>query len=280
MKATLPRTRAWTTGRPRRPPAGRAPQQPGERGAPGTAVTAAPEPGALAVPLGPSPAITDNFHALPDSHVVIPPDTHGAVGPGHLMVALNSQVRLSEPRRRRRSSRTHAQRLLVRGERRSGPFDPTTLYDPYASRSDRVACDDARAASSAILVGASQTRRSDRQLVRRSLSTSTPTNTVWADFPSVGFNSKWVVVQFNLFRRSRRRTCARTSTSSTASRSTAARRPSTSIPDTNGFTQVARGHLRHGAERPVHARGVERDGGRAAAQQDPRAGRSARRSRS
>src|SRR2546427_20509 len=36
-----------------------------------------------------SPAAASSFLALPDDDTVIPPDTHGAVGPNHLMTVLN-----------------------------------------------------------------------------------------------------------------------------------------------------------------------------------------------
>src|SRR5216683_2635686 len=45
-------------------------------------------------PLSPAPA--SNFQALPDDNTAIPPDTHGAVGPNHLMTVLNTQVRVQD----------------------------------------------------------------------------------------------------------------------------------------------------------------------------------------
>jgi hypothetical protein len=44
-------------------------------------------------PLAPSAGLAGGFIGLGDPNTVIPPDTHGAVGPSHLMVSLNSQVR-------------------------------------------------------------------------------------------------------------------------------------------------------------------------------------------
>src|SRR5262245_43214875 len=41
-----------------------------------------------------SPTLATSFLALPDTNTVIPPDTMGAAGPAHLMVMLNSQVRI------------------------------------------------------------------------------------------------------------------------------------------------------------------------------------------
>src|SRR5438128_2275913 len=47
-----------------------------------------------AAPSAPSPAPASSFQALSDDNSRIPPDTHGAVGPSHLSVTLNSQARI------------------------------------------------------------------------------------------------------------------------------------------------------------------------------------------
>ena len=41
-----------------------------------------------------SPAPSSSFLALADDNTSIPPDTHGAAGPNHLMTTLNTQVRI------------------------------------------------------------------------------------------------------------------------------------------------------------------------------------------
>src|SRR3972149_1570527 len=40
------------------------------------------------------PPLLTSFAALGDNNTNIPPDTHGAAGPGHLMTMLNTQVRI------------------------------------------------------------------------------------------------------------------------------------------------------------------------------------------
>jgi hypothetical protein len=169
------------------------------------------------VPLGPSPALSGGFGALGDPNTVIPPDTNGAVGPNHLMATLNSEIRLQN-----RSGATINTVTLdsfwsaVDGG--GGTFDPKTLYDPFANRWISVACDDAQSASSAILVGVSQTGNPNGSWFQFRINSDAG---VWADFPSVGFNGKWVVVQLNMFTIPAP-TSARTSTCSTAPRSTRA----------------------------------------------------------
>ena len=152
-------------------------------------------PALAPVPLAPSPGLAGGFIGLGDPNTVIPPDTHGAVGPNHLMVSLNSQVRFQN-----RSGTPLATVTLdtfwsaVSGG--GGTFDPKTLYDPFANRWISVACDDAQSASSAILVGASQTGDPTGSWFQFRINAEPG---VWADFPSVGFNGKWVVVQLNMF---------------------------------------------------------------------------------
>jgi hypothetical protein len=147
------------------------------------------------------PTLSASFAALEDNPVdgfsYIPPDTHGAVGLNHLMVTLNSQIRIQT----RAGTTLNTVGLntfwsAVAGG--SGVFDPKVLYDPFSNRWIFTACDDPRSGSSGILMGVSQT--------------SDPTGTwnlykqdadaddvVWADYPSIGFNKDWIVVSVNMF---------------------------------------------------------------------------------
>ncbi len=164
-----------------------------------TGVPARPAPavasGPLPAPLSPAPATS--FLALADNNTAIPPDTHGAVGPNHLMVTLNTQVRMQD-----RSGGTLLTATLnqfwnaVGGG--SGAFDPKVLYDPYAGRWIFVTCDDARGATSALLVGASQTSDPTGGWYLNRID-GDPDNLAWVDYPSLGFNANWIVVQVNMF---------------------------------------------------------------------------------
>ena len=146
-------------------------------------------------PLSPAPA--SSFPALEDNNAAIPPDTHGAVGPNHLMVTLNTQVRVQN-----RSGQTintvslNAFWSAVAGG--SGVFDPKVLYDPYSGRWIFTACDDAQSASSALLIGASQTSdpTGNWNLFRID---GDGADQAWVDYPSLGFNKDWIAVQVNMF---------------------------------------------------------------------------------
>lgn len=165
---------------------------------PSDPLIAAPSGEALPpAPPGLSPDPADSFLALGDNNVTIPPDTHGAVGPAHLMVMLNSQVRVQQ---------RDGAALLTVGLNEfwtvaggSGAFDPKVLYDPYGQRWIVTACDDARSPDSALLIGVSQT--SDPMgawnLYRLDGDAG---NVGWVDYPSLGFTRDWITVQVNINR--------------------------------------------------------------------------------
>jgi hypothetical protein len=77
-------------------------------------------------------------------------------------------------------------------------FDPKVLYDPYANRWMFTAVADAQMASSSILIGVSQ---SSNPLLSWNLYKvdADSADTLWADYPSIGFNKNWIVVQTNMF---------------------------------------------------------------------------------
>ncbi len=155
-----------------------------------------PPPVEPPAPDDPSPAMTNNFAALGDNNSAIPPDTHGAVGPSHLMVTLNSQVRVQD--RAGGVIGTVSLNDFWSSLDTPSAFDPKVLYDPYDERFMFTACADSRSASSSLLVGVSQT--------------SDPSGTwnlyridadgddlLWIDYPSIGFNKDWIIIQANMF---------------------------------------------------------------------------------
>jgi uncharacterized repeat protein (TIGR01451 family) len=154
-----------------------------------------------AAPAGPapttlSPAAAASFLALPDNNTSIPPDTNGAAGPNHLMTVLNTQVRIQS------KTGTIVSTVSLDGFwlSLSAPnvFDPKVLYDPYGNRWIFTACADPQSSTSSVLIGVSQTNdpTGTWNLFRVDVDSS---NTVWADYPSIGFNKDWIVVQINKF---------------------------------------------------------------------------------
>jgi len=143
-----------------------------------------------------SPAPTMSFAALSDDGTVIPPDTQGTVGPNHLMVTLNSQVRIQD------KSGSVLSTVSLGGFWSSlgiiEAYDPRIAYDPFNNRWIFSSGAEPESSSAAILIGVSQT--SDPQGAWNLYKIrADPTGLVWADFPALGFNRNWIVVQANMF---------------------------------------------------------------------------------
>ena len=142
-----------------------------------------------------SPPTASSFVALQDNNSAIPPDTHGSAGHNHLMVTLNSQVRIQN-----RSGGVLSTITLnsfwgsVNGG--SGSFDPKVLYDPYSNRWISVACDDAWSTSSALLIGVTASNDPMGTWYKFRIAA---TDTNWIDYPSIGFNKNWIVVTVNIY---------------------------------------------------------------------------------
>jgi uncharacterized repeat protein (TIGR01451 family) len=77
-------------------------------------------------------------------------------------------------------------------------FDPKVLYDPFANRWMFTAVADARTVSSSVLMGVSQTSDPTGMWNLYRIDAAIG-NTTWADYPSMGFNKDWIVVQVNMF---------------------------------------------------------------------------------
>src|SRR5262249_16880394 len=109
-----------------------------------------------------SPSPSSSFPALEDNLTDCgpagcapenPPDTQGAVGPNHLMVTVNSEVRIQS-----RGGASLGTVTLDKFWQDAGiveAFDPKLVYDPYANRWIFVALSDMKLPSSSILVAVS-----------------------------------------------------------------------------------------------------------------------------
>lgn len=160
----------------------------------GTMHTAAANTAAAAAA---SPAPLTNFFAAGDTGF-IPPDTMGAVGPNHLMVTLNGTVRIQSRNGSVISSMTLDQFWSRLGPFSSFTFDPKVFYDSFADRWIFVTPVDGELPSSAVLIAVSQGPDPTRNWNMYRF-TADSTGAAWADYPSVGFNSKWIVASFNMF---------------------------------------------------------------------------------
>lgn len=176
---------------------------PGERVVPPSAVRAARLSGPEALPpsgtVASYPYVT-GFLALGDDGSRIPPDTQGAAGPTRLFVTLNSQVRVQDRSGAELSTVTLADFWSAVGPFPSavGAFDPRALYDPYASRFIVTSASDPGLPAASLLIGVSQT--SDPMGAWNLFRVDAdPADTTFYDFPTVGFDRDWIVVQVGVF---------------------------------------------------------------------------------
>jgi len=146
-----------------------------------------------------SPGAASSFPGS-DSLGVIPPDTHGAAGPNHLVVAVNGRVRVQTRDGITLSTVGLTQFLTAAPavQIATSAFDPRVFYDTLSGRWILVAASDSRSASSSILLAVSQ--GPDPTAVWNVFQVDADAdNKTWADYPNVGFNKDLVVVQANMF---------------------------------------------------------------------------------
>ena len=138
-----------------------------------------------------------NFAAPGDTGSVTPPDTQGTVGPNHLMVTLNNNVTIES------RTGTILKTVSITGFWSSlgninQAFDPRALYDPYANRWIISAAANAATASAYILIGVSATSDPTGGWYLYKIKVGASGGS-WADYPTLGFNGDWIVVQANVF---------------------------------------------------------------------------------
>lgn len=159
-----------------------------------------------------SPAPAANFAGLGggnvDGFIRIPPDTDGAVGPHHLVVALNNGVLVQT--RTGSTAKAAVGLSAFWGVSPSGTthaFDPHVLYNASLDRWIMVSVAAGQTTSSALLVAMSQTNDPTGNWTQYSFPADQTaanghpptTPTLWGDYPLVGFNKTWVVVTINMF---------------------------------------------------------------------------------
>ena len=143
-----------------------------------------------------SPAPDTGFLGLYDSGNSIPPDVNGAPGPQHLMVTLNTQVRIQS--RQGADLGTVYLETFWQSLPGSGTFDPKILYDHVEGRWIFVTCAGSSPGNSRIYMGVSASSDPASGWFLYSY-LADPQNIVWFDYPSMGFNGRWIVVSGNMF---------------------------------------------------------------------------------
>jgi Tol biopolymer transport system component len=143
----------------------------------------------------PAPLAINNYPAQPDGGV-IPPDTHGAVGLDKVMSTLNTNYQVQH-----KLTGAILSSVTIGGfwapTGATNPYDPKTLYDPYNNRWILTAVSDRGTAGSSILVAISQTS-DPNGLYHLARFDADSGNTMYADFPSIGFNKNWITIAVNM----------------------------------------------------------------------------------
>jgi len=144
-----------------------------------------------------SPEPVNTFLGLMDTYNSIPPDVMGAVGPNHVMTTLNTEVRVHD--REGNPLMTTTLGLFWKSmPDHTRTFDPKIVYDPYADRWIFVTPSHPDNALSKLYIGVSQTSDPLGDWNMYWLNTD-ETDVTWFDFPTIGFNKKWIVVAGNMF---------------------------------------------------------------------------------
>lgn len=144
-----------------------------------------------------SPAPDTSFHALEDNGSSIPPDVNGTVGPNHLMVTLNTEVRIQD-REGRNLLTTALSNFWSILPGNGGTFDPKVIYDPYYDRWIMVTPSGSNSNDSKLYLGVSQTSNPLGEWNMYWIDPDESNNT-WFDYPSIGFNKKWITISGNMF---------------------------------------------------------------------------------
>lgn len=144
----------------------------------------------------PKHGVLGGVAGLGDNNTVVPPDTDGAIGPGNVMIALNSQIEIQT-----RSGTPLSTVSLLDFWSSLGVgtvTDPRVIYDPYGQHWVLVTVGDPETTASAILVAVSNNSdpTAGWDLYRVVVD---PAGQMWGDFPTLGFNRSWIVVGVNVF---------------------------------------------------------------------------------
>src|SRR6185436_6406075 len=124
------------------------------------------------------------------------PGTHGAVGPAHMMVMLNSEVRIQDRSGNQLSRMSLESWWTSKRPGASNVFDPRIVYDPYGGRFIASANNDPGGPRPGLLVGVSATSDPTGAWYARIININT---SLFADLPTLGFNRHWIIVSADTY---------------------------------------------------------------------------------
>jgi hypothetical protein len=156
-------------------------------------------------PTGPSPGPSQTFPGEFLSGTTIPPDTMGAVGTTHIVTPSNNMIRMQD-RNGVQITRTTMSAfwtgVTLEGGAAVSAFDTKVYFDRFNSRFFMISSANGQTLSSAILFAATATADPTGTWFRFAIdadAAATAAGGRWIDYPSVGFNKNWIVVNENVF---------------------------------------------------------------------------------
>lgn len=129
-----------------------------------------------------------------------PPDSMGAVGPGHIVEILNGQYAVYDKATGNELTKVSLNDFWdAAGSGFDGEFafDPRVVYDPFAQRWYATSVDNVREANN-ILIAVSDSANPLDGWAGFKIDSDTNDDR-WADFPQLGYNADGVVVNANMF---------------------------------------------------------------------------------
>lgn len=154
-----------------------------------------------------APVLSNNFIGLDDNNTAIPPDTHGAIGPSHLMETLNSEVAIFSKSTGAIISRVSLQGFwaslgTASGQAASDPFDPKVIYDQHSGRFIVVTLGGSQSPDSWLMIGVSATADPTGTFYKWAIDADKDGGVQsfnnWADYPGIGVDANYVYITANM----------------------------------------------------------------------------------
>ncbi|MFA8449271.1 MAG: T9SS type A sorting domain-containing protein [Bacteroidales bacterium] len=139
----------------------------------------------------------DDFNGLTDPGYSIPPDVNGAIGENHIVVTLNAGFAFLD-RKGKRLGATSMYQFFKSIPQKSSLFDPKVLYDEFEDRWMITCCDGSNPKISRLLFAVSKTPDPTKSWTFYILEAD-PDKLAWLDYPSMGFNKKWIGISGNMY---------------------------------------------------------------------------------
>ena len=138
-----------------------------------------------------SPEPDTSFPGLMDTGNSIPPDVNGAAGHNHLMMTLNTDVRISD----KQGNGLFTTSLDAWWAELPGgsTFDPKIVFDPYQDRWIMITPSGNNATNSRMYLGVSTTENPLDDWNFYWFYTD-PESDLWFDYPNLGFNKNWISI--------------------------------------------------------------------------------------